>query len=129
MSKKSSGRGNEEVRRGRRGYPREFKEEAVQMLLDVVRRGSIQVKGDVWVLLAKFSHHTDERLHVFRLATANRNFPRQQIVGMGEFAFSFRGQRHNFLGAAPQQEAIFGQGDAVLPALKELDPQLNFQLR
>jgi len=34
MSKKSSGRGNEEVRRGRRGYPREFKEEAVQMVLD-----------------------------------------------------------------------------------------------
>lgn len=34
MSKKSSGRGNEEVRRGRRRYAREFKEEAVQMLLD-----------------------------------------------------------------------------------------------
>ena len=34
MSKKSSGRSNEEVRRGRRRYSQEFKEEAVQMLLD-----------------------------------------------------------------------------------------------
>ena len=34
MSKKGGVRREEEVRRGRRRYPPEFKEEAVQMLLD-----------------------------------------------------------------------------------------------
>lgn len=36
---------------------------------------------------------------------------------------------HNFHGSAPQQQAIFGQDNAMLPSVKQLAAQLGFRLR